>query len=92
MARLQHDLGRILELHGDEPGLPPTQDFLDGVESTVQQICGSVSNVGDCDACGTGHLVPLWRDHRGLCAPATRSVELQPRKGTDVHASRAAEA
>ncbi|KAI0774538.1 hypothetical protein C8Q74DRAFT_1218285 [Fomes fomentarius] len=38
MARLQHDLQRILKLQGDEPGLPPTQHFLNSVDSTVQQI------------------------------------------------------
>ncbi|KAI1786078.1 hypothetical protein LXA43DRAFT_82324 [Ganoderma leucocontextum] len=38
MARLQHDLGRIVELQGDEPGLPATEDFLNGVEDTVLQI------------------------------------------------------
>lgn len=38
MARLQHDLARILRLQGDEPGLPPTQHFLGIVDSTVQQI------------------------------------------------------
>ncbi|KAM5536093.1 hypothetical protein V8D89_010192 [Ganoderma adspersum] len=40
MARLQHDLVRVVELEGDEPGLPPTQDFFAGVENTVQQING----------------------------------------------------
>ncbi|PIL37396.1 transcription factor [Ganoderma sinense ZZ0214-1] len=38
MARLQHDLQKILKLQGEEPGLPPTQHFLSSVESTVQQI------------------------------------------------------
>ncbi|TBU33068.1 hypothetical protein BD311DRAFT_862047 [Dichomitus squalens] len=38
MARLQHDLQRILKLQGEEPGLPPTQQFLSSVETTVQQI------------------------------------------------------
>ncbi|KAI1796121.1 hypothetical protein LXA43DRAFT_970036 [Ganoderma leucocontextum] len=38
MARLQHDLQKILKLQGEEPGLPATQHFLSSVESTVQQI------------------------------------------------------
>ena len=38
MARLQHDLQRILKLQGDEPGLPPTQHFLSTLDSTVQQL------------------------------------------------------
>lgn len=38
MARLQHDLQKILKLQGEEPGLPPAQHFLSSVESTVQQI------------------------------------------------------
>ncbi|KAI0752772.1 hypothetical protein C8Q80DRAFT_1148148 [Daedaleopsis nitida] len=41
MARLQHDLTRIHKLQGDEPGLPPTQQFLSSVESTVQQLQAS---------------------------------------------------
>ena len=40
MARLQHDLQKVVELEGDEVGLPPTQDFLTGVESTIRQISG----------------------------------------------------
>ena len=38
MARLEHDLHKILKLQGDEPGLPPTQHFLSAVESTAQQL------------------------------------------------------
>ena len=38
MARLQHDLQKILKLQGDEPGLPPTQHFLRNVDSTMQQL------------------------------------------------------
>ncbi|KAI0375928.1 hypothetical protein BV20DRAFT_959986 [Pilatotrama ljubarskyi] len=38
MARLQHDIQRILKLQGDDPGLPATQHFLSSVDSTVQQI------------------------------------------------------
>ena len=40
MARLQHDLEKVVEVEGDEVGLPPTQDFLAGVESTTRQISG----------------------------------------------------
>ena len=41
MARLQHDLQRVLELEGDEPGgLPPTREFLRNLEGTVRQISG----------------------------------------------------
>ncbi|KAI0751065.1 hypothetical protein C8Q80DRAFT_1155286 [Daedaleopsis nitida] len=42
MARLQQDLARIRTLQGDEPGLPPTQQFLGSVESTVQQLQASL--------------------------------------------------
>ncbi len=38
MARLNHDIQRILKLQGDDPGLPATQHFLSSVDSTVQQI------------------------------------------------------
>ncbi|KAI0722394.1 hypothetical protein C8T65DRAFT_137918 [Cerioporus squamosus] len=38
MARLQHDLQKILKLQGEEPGLPPTQHFLNNVDTTVQQL------------------------------------------------------
>ena len=38
LARLQHDLQKILKLQGEEPGLPATQQFLSSVETTVQQI------------------------------------------------------
>ena len=38
LARLKHDLARILKLQGDEPGLPPTQHFLSTLDSTVQQL------------------------------------------------------
>ena len=40
MARLQHDMRRVVELERDEVGLPPTQDFLAGVENTIRQING----------------------------------------------------
>ena len=40
MARLQHDLQRVVKLEGDEVGLPPTQDFVARAESTMQQISG----------------------------------------------------
>ena len=40
MARLQHDLQKVVELEGGEVGLPPTQDFLASVESTMRQISG----------------------------------------------------
>lgn len=38
MARLNHDIQRILKLQGDDPGLPATQHFLSSADSTVQQI------------------------------------------------------
>ncbi|KAI0353114.1 hypothetical protein OH77DRAFT_662796 [Trametes cingulata] len=38
LARLQHDVQRILKLQGDDPGLPATQHFLGAVDSTVQQL------------------------------------------------------
>ena len=45
MARLQHDLARILKLQGDEPGLPPTQHFLSTVDSTMQQLQTNIRTV-----------------------------------------------
>ncbi|RPD80838.1 hypothetical protein L226DRAFT_121828 [Lentinus tigrinus ALCF2SS1-7] len=42
MARLQHDLQKILKLQGEEPGLPPTQHFLNSVDSTMQQLQSSL--------------------------------------------------
>lgn len=44
MARLQHDLQKILKLQGEEPGLPPTQHFLNNVDTTVQQLQTSLRN------------------------------------------------
>ncbi|TFK94244.1 hypothetical protein K466DRAFT_397529 [Polyporus arcularius HHB13444] len=44
MARLQHDLQKILKLQGEEPGLPPTQHFLSNVDTTVQQLQTSLRN------------------------------------------------
>ncbi|KAH9855072.1 hypothetical protein C2E23DRAFT_867148 [Lenzites betulinus] len=38
LARLDHDVRRILKLQGDDPGLPATQHFLGSVDSTVQSI------------------------------------------------------
>ncbi|KAI9068440.1 hypothetical protein FKP32DRAFT_1561604 [Trametes sanguinea] len=38
MARLNHDIQRILKLQGDETPLPATQHFLSTVDSTVKQL------------------------------------------------------
>ncbi|KAH9943195.1 uncharacterized protein BXZ73DRAFT_87583 [Epithele typhae] len=42
MARLQHDVQKILKLQGDEPGLPPTKHFLATVDDTVRQLESSL--------------------------------------------------
>ena len=42
LARLHHDLQKILKLQGDEPGLPPTQHFINTAEKTMQQIKASL--------------------------------------------------
>lgn len=58
MARLQNDMQRVLELEGDEPGsLPPTREFLQNLESTVQQI-SSLRAVA-AQEMGIGSLAPL---------------------------------
>ncbi|KAI9000752.1 hypothetical protein BD414DRAFT_511408 [Trametes punicea] len=38
MARLNHDIQRILKLQGDEAGTPATQHFLSSVDNTMQQL------------------------------------------------------
>ena len=83
LARLKHDLARILKLQGDEPGLPPTQHFLNAVESTVQQLQTNIraaSAAAETPTAATPAAPPPQksecRDLRASCActrpPASR--------------------
>ncbi|KAI0832701.1 hypothetical protein BC628DRAFT_1347953 [Trametes gibbosa] len=80
LARLDHDVRRILKLQGDDPGLPATQQFLGSVDSTVQSIQTNLRTaaavIESPSASITAGPPPQKKQRRGPATASAGSIKL----------------